>query len=71
MREGKIIESRVRKRTFEGNSNPEANSDPRTSKYYPSHRYIAEFSVQWSHGGTSRMSRTYRTKQEAEADMAR
>jgi hypothetical protein len=49
------------KRTFEGRTNPEANNDPVTSKYYPSHKYA----VVWMQYG-QRNVRTERSRRDCQ-----
>lgn len=61
----KIMNYKVEKRTFEGLTDPEKNKDPRTSKYYPSHKWIAIYDVVFDHGGTATMTDTFKTKKEA------
>ena len=50
----------VKRRTFEGKTNPDKNGDSLTSKYYPSYKYW----IQIEHDDGTVIIRTKRTKKE-------
>lgn len=66
---GKLLGYEVKKRTFEGKTDPDKNEKSLTSKYMTSQKYIAFYTVQWDHGGIGEMNKLYTTKREAIEDM--
>jgi len=66
---GKVIQYEVKKRTFEGIKNPTKNDDALTSKYMPSLKYIAFYTVETDDNNQYKSQKSYKTKKEAEEDM--
>lgn len=61
-----LIKSKILKRTFEGETNPEKNLSPITSKYSPSKKWALVFDVKFSHGGIGKdIVELFSTKKEA------
>jgi hypothetical protein len=66
---GKVLNYRIRKRTFEGKTDIKKNDNPLTSKYMPSKKYVAYYDVQWEHGGISEVNKCFDTQKEAIEEM--
>ena len=73
MAKSQVIKFEVKRRTFEGKTDPSKNDEALTSKYMTSYRYIALYRIrfEYEHGGVSEVdtSRCFRTKREAEESM--
>ena len=67
----KVIKYEILKRTFEGKTDPTKNGDALTSKYMPSKKYIAFYTVLNDEGNQSQANETFVTKTEAENEMKR
>lgn len=57
----------IKKRTFEGKTDPDKNADSLTSKYMPSYKYWVELIYETGRHAVA----TFRTKTEAEAFYAK
>ena len=68
-----IVSFEVKRRTFEGKTDPSKNDHASTSKYMTSYRYIALYKVkrEYDDGGISEREeyRCFRSKAEAEQEM--
>jgi hypothetical protein len=73
----KILKYEIKKRTFEGKTNPEKNDHALTSEYQPSYKYIAFYTQQELDDNKQLTGEPfdtyycYRTKQEAIEEMER
>ena len=67
---GKVVQFEIKRRTFEGKADSSKNDQALTSKYMPSQKYIAFYTVQ-SEDNTYSYNKCYTTKKEAEEDMQR
>ena len=61
----------VLRRTFEGKTDPSKNDNALTSKYMPSQKYIAMYTIEYDDKNHDEIKRykCYTTKKEAIADM--
>jgi hypothetical protein len=62
----KPISLTIKRRTFEGKTNPKANNNSLTSKYMPSYKYWSE--ITYENG--QKITNCHRTKREAETAYA-
>ena len=67
----RVKEYQVLKRTFEGKTDPSKNDKALTSKYMPSQKYIALFTIEYDDNNHDEVktSKCYITKQDAINDM--